>query len=202
MPGCAPGQLRKGKGNSSFPKAGNLSSAENHALQVQFLVPWCEGSSTTTLILASVNYLAEEQWDEAIWGSPCLPAQPIFSWGAEKAVYRDESLPGRGQDWPSPALMNHPKFWLQPWNVTSPISLPTTPRDHPRGLKNLITLPPLPAEPPFTPFSLFFESFHLFRLQVLICCLLLISLHRKMPNLCWNLSVLLQHKPSLCVILN
>lgn len=78
--------------------------------------------------------------------------------------------------------MNHPKFWLQPWNVTSPISFPTIPRDHPRGLKNLIPLPPLLAEPPFTAFSLFFVSFHLFRLQVLFCSLLLISLHRKIPT--------------------
>lgn len=131
--------------------------------------------------------------------SACIPAQPAIHLGEEKVACRDDTLPGGGQDKPFPALMSHPKFCLQPWNVASPISFPTVPKDQPRSLKYLIPLPLLPAEPPFSAFSLFSASFHLFRLQVLFCSLLLISLHRKTPDLCQNLSALLQHKPILCV---
>lgn len=125
---------------------------------------------------------------------PYIPAQPTIQQLEDKVVYRDDILSGRGQDRPFPAYMNQagPSAQISAAALQFVISHfffhhPQRPSGEPGSIVNT----PCITSPLSAPF---FASFHIFRPQVVLRSLLLISLHRKKPDLCRNLSVLLQHK--------
>lgn len=133
---------------------------------------------------------------------PCILAQPTIQLLEDKISYRDDILSGRGQDRPFSVHVNQARPPAQisaaalQCNV-SHLFFPHPQRPPPGSREPgcIASSPCITSPHHFQP--PFFASFHIFRPQVVLHSLLLILLHRKKPDLCWNLS--LQHKPVLHV---